>query len=175
MIKLEKLYDRLSADERVNLTIAAMARNDYTEAGTLIDTCPEKTYRAHDAAFIWRLECLSKIADLHAIEMRDAIIRQVWTMARFAINDDQTEKWFEQIRQVSGVIKGKQAAWRDFCEGIGVDGDEVLAAYSLTLKQEILEPIPTSTEDVEPNEDARKASLNNYTSFWEVVEDRLGN
>ena len=43
-----KHYGQLSPQERTNLTVLALARNDTQEADRLLDTCPKYTYRAHD-------------------------------------------------------------------------------------------------------------------------------
>jgi hypothetical protein len=48
MNSLTKLYDKLSADERARLFVAAAARRDVQELDRLNDTCPRKSYTMED-------------------------------------------------------------------------------------------------------------------------------
>jgi hypothetical protein len=48
MNSLIKLYEKLSADERARLFIAAAARRDVQELDRLNDTCPRKSYIMED-------------------------------------------------------------------------------------------------------------------------------
>jgi len=49
---LARLYDRLTAQERVRLVLEAMAREDHEEMKRLAEACPRKTYTMADADYI---------------------------------------------------------------------------------------------------------------------------
>lgn len=54
----EKLYEKFDMVERVNLTIAALARKDDNEVDRLRRTCPKSQYIAMDHRYTNRLDCL---------------------------------------------------------------------------------------------------------------------
>lgn len=47
----EKHYQQFNPHERINLTMAALARNDIKEADHLWDTCPTYSYRMRDLEY----------------------------------------------------------------------------------------------------------------------------
>lgn len=61
---LFKLYDRLSPDERVKLTILAMSRGDDEEVKRLRQTCPRKAYSMSDAAYLDKMDGVISITRL---------------------------------------------------------------------------------------------------------------
>ena len=50
-----KLYETLSPEERVTLTIAALSRGDTIEVDRLQNTCERRQYIMHDASYISKL------------------------------------------------------------------------------------------------------------------------
>jgi hypothetical protein len=58
---MSKLYDRLTAEERFKLVVAARARDDQTDLTRLIQTCPQKDYRQYDAAFVDRMDAVEEM------------------------------------------------------------------------------------------------------------------
>jgi|GEM_PF-2832992 len=51
-------YARFTPNERLNLTLAALARGDITEADRLWQTCPRHQYHAHDFAYTLRFNAV---------------------------------------------------------------------------------------------------------------------
>jgi hypothetical protein len=62
--QLEKFYDKFNVDERVNLTLAAMARNDQEEMDKLYRTCPTRNYSQIDFIYIQKMNGLYRIASV---------------------------------------------------------------------------------------------------------------
>lgn len=58
----DKLYENFSIAERINLTMAAMARQDYDEADKLRSTCEKKVYRMNNDAYDRCMESAQRIA-----------------------------------------------------------------------------------------------------------------
>ncbi|MGH8606514.1 MAG: hypothetical protein ACREX9_03545 [Gammaproteobacteria bacterium] len=58
------LYERLTPNERLNLTLEALARRDFAEATRLSDTCPQYTYRLPDCEYAMRITDLMSLAAL---------------------------------------------------------------------------------------------------------------
>lgn len=56
-----KYYDKFTPDERVKLTLVAIARGDEEEVGRLKRTCPKKHYLQTDIAYSDKMENLEKI------------------------------------------------------------------------------------------------------------------
>lgn len=54
----DQQYTHFTSNERLNLTLAALARGDATEANRLWQTCPRHQYHAHDFAYTLRFNAL---------------------------------------------------------------------------------------------------------------------
>ena len=59
--KLEKYYDTFTVKERIDLTIAALARGDREEFLRFRDSCPKNYYKATDANYTNCMEDLTRI------------------------------------------------------------------------------------------------------------------
>jgi hypothetical protein len=60
----DQQYARFAPNERLNLTLAALARGDATEADRLWQTCPRYQYHAHDFAYTLRLNAVMLLNSL---------------------------------------------------------------------------------------------------------------
>ncbi len=58
---IEKNYDKFTALERINLSIAALSRNDNKEVQQLKKCCPKKTYTMNDRAYSESMDSLCKV------------------------------------------------------------------------------------------------------------------
>jgi len=58
---LTKHYDKFTAKERINLAIAAMARQDHEELSRLGKTCPQKEYTATDENYCGVIDQLYRV------------------------------------------------------------------------------------------------------------------
>ena len=52
----DKLYEKFSIDERLQLTIAALARQDQEEVDKLRNTCEQRTYITHDLRYTGKIK-----------------------------------------------------------------------------------------------------------------------
>ena len=58
---LDKLYDRLTPEERFRLDVLATARGDEQESRKLTESCPRCSYIMNDARFSWRWEAAREL------------------------------------------------------------------------------------------------------------------
>jgi len=66
----------------------------------------------------------------------------------------------ESYLRLSAMTKGKRAAWTDFCNGLGLDGDEVMRAFHFQKDDEVLdERWQGLAADVEADDEARQNLL----------------
>jgi hypothetical protein len=70
---LKKLYDRLTPEERFQLTAEALAREDERETEHLTSTCPRKKYIMNDLAYVERLRASQLISSHVCAELREAL------------------------------------------------------------------------------------------------------
>jgi hypothetical protein len=67
--RLRSRYGSLAPDERFRAALEAAARDDLGEREALVATCPEKTYRMPDVAFLDRVDASRDLAFAVAIEL----------------------------------------------------------------------------------------------------------
>lgn len=60
----DQQYAHFTSNERLNLTLAALARGDETEADRLWQTCPRYQYHAHDFAYTLRFNALMILSSI---------------------------------------------------------------------------------------------------------------
>jgi hypothetical protein len=111
---LEKLYDRLTPEERFKLDVEAMARGDSEESEHLTSTCPRHTYTMNELGFSGRWHgavelTLITLLDLRArmvkVRMIDAFRVAFPHMRTLWVNDTH-EAYFD------GHSSGSRHAWR---------------------------------------------------------------
>jgi hypothetical protein len=66
---LDRLYDRLSPEERFRLKVLALARGDEEESERLTATCPRRNYTMYDWAFVGRWEAAQELALLAYVDV----------------------------------------------------------------------------------------------------------
>ena len=76
---LEKLYPRLTPDERLTLLLEALERMDEVEIRRLMDTCPSFSYTMLDVAFIQKKDAILLVASIFTIQWLRAL--QNWKLA----------------------------------------------------------------------------------------------
>ncbi len=118
---LEKLYDRLTLEERFKLDIEAHARGDERESRRLVDSCPRRNYTMTDWAFSGRWQtateivlavCMDLCQHMSRLNMIDAL-RETLPYARTVYQNEAS------IAYMSGHEAGSRYAW----ERAGMDGD----------------------------------------------------
>jgi hypothetical protein len=111
---LEKLYDRLTPEERFKLDVEAMARGDNEESEHLTRSCPTRTYtmkeigfsgRWHGALELTLITLLDLRARMDKVQMIDAFRLAFPYMRTLWVNDTH-EAYFD------GHSSGSRHAWR---------------------------------------------------------------
>jgi hypothetical protein len=68
-MRLRNRYASLAPDERFRAALEAAARDDLDERESLVATCPQKTYRMPDVAFLDRIDASRELAFAVALEL----------------------------------------------------------------------------------------------------------
>jgi hypothetical protein len=79
----------------------------------------------------------------------------------------------ETYLRLSAMLKGRRAAWNDFCNGLGLDGDEVMRAFHFHEDDELLTELGQGlAADVEADDEARRNLLIGLRDAWLTFESR---
>jgi hypothetical protein len=102
---VERHFDKLSTDERFRLVLAAAARQDFAEVQRLSRTCPQKTYRMNDLAYVEKVRTSRKVAMLWALLREQTYLEQIThTPGREDAIDDYTEfPWATKCEAVAAM------------------------------------------------------------------------
>lgn len=142
---LDKLYDRLTPEERFKLDIEAHARKDEKESRRLVDSCPLRNYNMTDWAFSGRWQtateivmavCVDLSQHMSRLHMIDAL-RETLPYARTVYQNEAGAAY------MSGHKAGSRYAW----ERAGMDGDP--PGWSLEEDEEEEDFDPAADEDLE--------------------------
>jgi len=72
---LDKLYDRLTPEERFRLDVEAMARGDEEESRELTHTCPRRNYTMNDVGFAGRWDGAIQMSMVVLLDLGPVIAR----------------------------------------------------------------------------------------------------
>ena len=136
---LDKVYKKLSFDERFGASLEALSRHDLTEAEKLVMTSPDGKTRLRCAS------SLEKIADIALCVRHDVLehlcaaqrirIEMALLMARLASGSPQAPgSGDERLAQLDACRRGglgKLMAWSAFCVSIGIDTAIASRAFDL--------------------------------------------
>lgn len=130
MKDVSKLYDTITPQERLVLTVEAQARGDTEDSDRLMKSCPRKRYIMNDANFSMAFSRLRTFALTNLANSYQALARA--NLAIGVVVSGRDEMWalyaFHKVSQLSF-----QEAWKRFCDSIGLDGDKVFAAFGLDV------------------------------------------
>lgn len=158
MKDMVRLYDRLDNDERVRLFFEAAARQDIEELDRLNDTCPQKTYRGEDWNYTRKKHRIYDATLIYKIGNDRAVIGALLALVGFLIydNDDDVESCAEVFHRAISVYKGRQLAWQQFCDRLGMAGDILVKAVGMedAYANEFLTSLDMGLE-VEPDTEAQ--------------------
>jgi hypothetical protein len=131
----EKDYKHFTPVERINLTIAALARGDIKEADRCWDTCPRHEYKAFDFDFTIRMHavlmlrmefrenCFYHYNKIKVIEIRTLHLE-------CCIDDENFEDRMNILVEVRTThvarLKAVYCALRQFCSDVGLCVDTFL-------------------------------------------------
>lgn len=140
MMKInEKLYEKFDVLERVNLTVAALARGDDEEINQLRRTCPKVQYITIDHNYTSRLDCLvflgARFSGLCDYFYNKILLCQSCIVTYTLMNDlpifagENCEHNLEKLQQAKSdhiaSLKSIHEALRRFCVEKGVDVNKV--------------------------------------------------
>lgn len=116
------VYENLTARQRVIAVIEAEARDDDAEVKRLVKSCPKKTYRMNEAAFVETIQSLSHL-NLHIECM---IYRKVLGVAAgcYLDKDESIERLLQSIADIRG-------AWEMMLESMGIAPEAMRKASGL--------------------------------------------
>jgi hypothetical protein len=127
---LKNHYPQLRPHERFRLVVEAAARRDDDEVVRLAGSCPRRTYRMNDLAYMSRVQAASRVALTATILLLHAetglapvaFLREVLADGREAYEATGGE-WAEvvsedQQRQLDAVFREKTAIVLGICDGL---------------------------------------------------------
>lgn len=183
MKQLTHLYDQLTAKERFAVAVEALARGDMDELDRLNDTCPRKNYMIGDLAYhtrlteLWRMALLAKHEVLELSQNLTALLAILVTLE----SDDREDSESYEIAAVAyerglAILKGKRAAWDDFCSELGLTGDDVLRAFRLGYPDDDVASLVLSLDvcdDMQADVTTHQKMLQVLRDSWGLVERKL--
>lgn len=183
MKQLTHLYDQLTAKERFTVAVEALARGDLGEVDRLNDTCPRKQYEIGDLAYhtrlneLWRMALMAKHEMLELSHNLTACLAVIVTLEG---GDREDSEGYERVTDAYerglAALKGKRAAWDDFCSELGLTGDDVLHAFNLGHADDDMAGLVLSVnlgDDMPVDETARQKMLQAMRGCWGSMEARL--
>lgn len=159
-------YGQITAQERINLTLLALARNDIKEADRLYDTCPKYEYKVVDKEYNCRLMAIPIINHLffeqcvyhyNVLVKINSTILLLEATSPPRLNEEDAAR-FDRLYQSHDLhvdkLKALYIGFRQFCYQIGIDAEGALKTINIehccfNIKQyldSIVEPAP---EDIE--------------------------
>lgn len=131
MKDVSRHYDKLTPQERLALTVEAMARGDTVDSDRLFESCPKQIYRINDPEFSWRFSRLISLALMSLLDSYQTLAKANRALAAFARRPDDAR--LEAYVHYKTEQFSIQEAWKRFCDSIGLDDDKVFAAFRLDV------------------------------------------
>lgn len=145
----DRQYSQFTYKERLNLTIAALARGDETEANRLVETCPRYSYVTYDLKYT---ESLSALIILGTLFFEKCVYRyNLIQRAEEYISNTKAELEHEEqvgLKELAkssqnvielatkarknhiSALKGLYEGFRAFCIDAGLDSENILQTIS---------------------------------------------
>lgn len=134
----------LTADERVRLALAAMARDDDAELERLQKTCPQYLYRMTDVEFVNRFDASRGVAFDFMVAWLWAYARHIevhWLMAshtqavRRGLTSVTKAELDDLLIRRSAALKGVYVGYRRFCDAARLDWRALLVWWPPILDE----------------------------------------
>lgn len=141
----DQQYTQFTAKERINLTIAALARGDEAEADRLWKTCPRYKYDAHDFEYTLGVDALIVLGALffQKCVLHYNLIKKVDTFIMGSEQDlefEETAGFNDLAKKIRDLIelatkaqnvhiskiKGLFNGFKQFCFSVGLDDENIL-------------------------------------------------
>src|ERR671913_453117 len=110
---LDRLYDKLSPEERFRLDVSALARGDEEESERLTATCPRRGYTMNDWGFVGRWEAARELALLAYVDVVRRLDKIKMIGAFRSVFPYLSTVWQDDVHgaHFDGHIAGSRHAW----------------------------------------------------------------
>ena len=124
----EKMYPKLSPDERFKMVIKTFANGDEVHREKLVNSCPKVTYYESDHAYTERIEASRDIVTVFIIQLLeyDKIISIKKILNGFKYKDREINTEMKFANEVQAFL----LAFEAFCkEYVGIDSKDMIQAW----------------------------------------------
>lgn len=171
MKNLDKLYSKLTPDERFRAFIEAAARHDADELDRLNDTCPMKTYQIEDPAyFIPKTNALLLTLTSHLDASRHSELA-AFAMAMLMFGDEKhCDKATDSLATFVRRYRTQVLGFERFCQTIGVDPESLRSAVDCRVgpMTKMALAVAEDYSEAEPVPDEVRAVAEQLLAFWRM-------
>jgi len=156
--RLDKLYDRLTLEERFRLDVLALARGDKEESERLTDTCPRRTYTMNDWGFVGRWQAAQALAMLAYMDLAKCLDK------------------CQMIAAFRVVLPYLCTVWENDTHGAYFDGHHAGSHHAWMKASKEGEPPGWEQDDEEAERNADPGldeALAKWTGQVKVIDDQL--
>ncbi len=179
MTDLTRQYWTFTPDERFRLFVKAATRRDLQEMDRLNDSCPRRSYLTEDAEYTARKLKFFNLYLLHSIAVANTgapALAALLMLVAFE-GDEERTALLDGVEQAVVKLTVKRLsmieAWRQFCEEIGLDSNDVDNIYGSErdwLMAMVDHTIAYATlAEITPDEAQVKKWLESWRESWAVA------
>ena len=192
MKTMERLYERLKPSERFKIAVAAFGRGDLAEVDRLNDSTAYRGIKVQEPAYFDRLQRLTWLTLYFMVDVRNLQLAVLALFSAMSIHllqsdsrrdrgeprdddDARFDKLVELIEQKISRLKALQAAWMEFCSGLGISASDVDTMIGIPFmgRLEQLEPVQEIVGSISPDDEYQRECLDVMRRFWKTkLEDR---
>jgi hypothetical protein len=182
MTKLnDRHYEKFTPSERLNMAIAAMAREDIQEVAHLWQTCPTRTYVARDLEYKERFLSFTlvqvRFSDF-CVELYNKIAIADVLLNLFdlhkdnpLINKEDLSEMIKKLQKSKSIhiarLKSVFEGVKEFCGEVGLDAEDFFKSAQIEIKcEKIWEYLEFEKKVEEIYVQNVKANLKNYWLFF---------
>ncbi|WP_332632542.1 hypothetical protein [Halalkalibacter flavus] len=124
----DKVYPRLSADERFKMVIKTFVNGDEGQREKLVKSCPKATYSNSEHAYTERIEASRDIVTVFIIQLLeyDKLISIIKILNGFNIKEQEYKTEMKLFTEVNAFL----LAFEKFCrEYAGIDSKDMIQAW----------------------------------------------
>ncbi len=182
---MDRLYERLTSQERFQIAVAAFGRGDLTEVDRLNESAPWRQFKIQEPAYFDRLQRITWLALYVAVQARGLQSAVLATFTAVVLHvlggepDDASDAGPEMnasgFDDLCGLCEDKVArlkalhsAWTESCVGLGISATDIDNMFAMPLLGGLglLDLLEEIVGEVAPDEDYRQQCLGHMTQFW---------
>ncbi len=183
MRNIEKNYYQFTPHERINLAMAALARDDIEELDRLRRTCKTYTYTARDLNYQTRMTSITLISCLFfekvihhynnimlfELYSRDLLLCMSLSDSETDISSDQIDELIETIVSKKhnhiSFLKGVYTALKIFCEEVNLISEDIIKSINFEKSCEKINDYLSS--EIKANDEYAQFIKNELLKFWQ--------